>query len=81
VLGLIYQGRADKEIAASLDTSDGTARVYVFKIFQKLRRHGVPIKNRTQCAVWYARALDSNVFSVAEASARFNTPNSDIINA
>lgn len=47
VVDLVCQGRLNKEIAFQLHLSDGTIKVYMSKIFQK-----VGVSNRTELAIW-----------------------------
>ena len=46
-MDLVCQGRLNKEIAFQLHLSDGTIKVYMSKIFQK-----VGVTNRTELAIW-----------------------------
>ncbi|MCL2379365.1 MAG: response regulator transcription factor [Coriobacteriia bacterium] len=58
VLELIASGQDNKEVAAELFVSEGTARNYVSNILQKLA-----LKNRTQLASYYHRALGQTLNS------------------
>jgi DNA-binding NarL/FixJ family response regulator len=52
VLGLVAEGKTNKEIASALALSDKTVKNYLANIFSKLG-----ITRRTQAATLYARAL------------------------
>lgn len=50
VIMLVKDGKQNKEIAYDLHLSEGTIKVYLNRIFSKLRVH-----NRTELAVWAFR--------------------------
>jgi DNA-binding CsgD family transcriptional regulator len=47
IIGLVSQGKLNKEIAHQLHLSEGTVKQYLFAIFRKLA-----VTNRTELAVW-----------------------------
>jgi len=47
VVGLVSQGKPNKEIAFGLHLSEGTIKEYLNRIFQKVR-----VTNRTELAIW-----------------------------
>lgn len=55
VLGLVAEGKTNKEIASTLDLSDKTVKNYLSNIFDKLQ-----VTRRSQAAALYTRHTDSN---------------------
>lgn len=47
VVGLVSQGKANKQIAYELLLTEGTIKEYLNRIFRK-----VEVKNRTELAIW-----------------------------
>jgi len=50
ILGLILEGKLNKEIAHDLHLAEGTVKVFMGDIFSK-----AGVSNRTQLAVWWLR--------------------------
>jgi DNA-binding NarL/FixJ family response regulator len=50
VVGLIAQGKLNKEIAFELHLTEGTIKEYLNRIFQR-----VGVTNRTELAVWWVQ--------------------------
>lgn len=55
VIARIAQGDSNKAISNLLLISEGTLKVYVSKIFSKIRARGVEIRTRTDAALWAIR--------------------------
>ena len=47
IVQLVQQARTNKEIAAALQLSPGTAKQYLYTLFRKLG-----VRNRTELAIW-----------------------------
>jgi two-component system nitrate/nitrite response regulator NarP len=54
IVKLVAQGRRNREIAATLHITEGTVKVYLHRLYQRLG-----IANRTELAI-YAQDMDSN---------------------
>ena len=52
VVRLVAEGKANKEIAAVLNLSEGSVKQYLHVAMKKLR-----FSNRTELAVWLVKAL------------------------
>jgi DNA-binding NarL/FixJ family response regulator len=65
VVGLVAQGKANKEIAHVLLLSEGTIKEYLNRIFRK-----VAVNNRTELAIWeVARRHASSVHQAGTLTA------------
>jgi DNA-binding NarL/FixJ family response regulator len=50
MLAMLAKGKSSREIAAALEYTDGTIRVYLHQLYKKIR-----VNNKTQAAVWYLK--------------------------